>query len=279
MDNIITQTHIDTYCLSLLADERAAGTISKYRHDLTAFAHWLDGRTVTKETAAGWKSHLSHCSYAPRTINSMLAALNSFFRFMDWHIKVKFLKIQRQIFRDSAKELTKEEYDRLLTAARESGQERLALIMETLCATGIRVSELRYITVEAARAGRATITLKGKIRTILLPAKLCRKLVKYAKKQKTASGEIFLTKSGRPITRRQVWYELKRLCKAAGVEPTKVFPHNLRHLFATTFYRACRDIVRLADMLGHSSIDTTRIYLMVSGTEQQRQLDRLGLVS
>lgn len=279
MNSIITAEQIDAYCLSLVADERAAGTISKYRRDLTAFARWLDGRAVTKETAAGWKSHLSHRDYAPRTINSMLAALNSFFRFMDWNIKVRFLKVQRQIFRDSAKELTKGEYDRLLTAARESGQERLALIMETLCATGIRVSELRYITVEAAKAGRATITLKGKIRTILLPAKLCRKLLKYAKKQKTASGEIFLTKSGRPITRRQVWFELKRLCRAAGVEPTKVFPHNLRHLFATTFYRACRDIVRLADMLGHSSIDTTRIYLMVSGTEQQRQLDRLGLVS
>lgn len=279
MENIITAERIDAYCLSLLADERAAGTISKYRHDLTAFARWLDGRAVTKETAAGWKSHLSHRGYAPRTVNSMLASLNSFCRFAGLPIKLKFLSIQRQIFRDSAKELTKAEYDRLLTAARESGQERLALIMETLCATGIRVSELRYITVEAALAGRATITLKGKIRTILLPAKLCRKLMKYAKKQKTAAGEIFLTKSGRPITRRQVWYELKRLCRAAGVEPSKVFPHNLRHLFATTFYRASRDIVRLADMLGHSSIDTTRIYLMVSGAEQQRQLDRLGLVS
>ena len=279
MNSIITTERIDAYCLSLLADERSAGTISKYRRDLTAFARWLDGRAVTKETAAGWKSHLSHRGYAPRTVNSMLASVNSFCRFAGLPIKVKFLKIQRQIFRDSARELTKEEYDRLLTAAREGGQERLALIMETLCATGIRVSELRYITVEAAKAGRATITLKGKIRTILLPAKLCRKLVKYAKKQKTASGEIFLTKSGRPITRRQVWYELKRLCKAAGVEPTKVFPHNFRHLFATTFYRVCRDIVRLADVLGHSSIDTTRIYLMVSGAEQQRQLDRLGLVS
>lgn len=279
MNSIITTERIDAYCLSLLADERSAGTISKYRRDLTAFAHWLDGRAVTKETAAGWKSHLSHCGYAPRTINSMLASLNGFCRFAGLPIKVKFLKIQRQIFRDSARELTKAEYDRLLTAARESGQERLALIMETLCATGIRVSELRYITVEAAKAGRATITLKGKIRTILLPAKLCRKLVKYAKKQKTASGEIFLTKSGRPISRRQVWYELKRLCKAAGVEPSKVFPHNLRHLFATTFYKACKDIARLADVLGHSSIDTTRIYLMVSGAEQQRQLDRLGLVS
>lgn len=279
MDNIITTERIDAYCLSLLADERAAGTVAKYRRDLTAFARWLDGRAVTKETAAGWKAYLLEQHYAPRTVNSMLAAVNGFFKFAGWDIRVKFLKVQRQLFRDTARELTKEEYDRLLAAARESGQERLALIMETLCATGIRVSELRYITVEAALAGRATITLKGKIRTILLPAKLCRKLVKYAKKQKAASGEIFLTKSGRPITRRQVWFELKRLCKAAGVEPSKVFPHNLRHLFATTFYRACRDIVRLADMLGHSSIDTTRIYLMVSGAEQQRQLDRLGLVS
>lgn len=279
MNSIITTDRIDAYCLSLLADERAAGTVAKYRRDLTAFARWLDGRTVTKESAAGWKAHLLEHHYAPRTVNSMLAAVNGFFKFAGWNIRVKFLKVQRQLFRDTARELTRAEYDRLLTAARSSGQERLALIMETLCATGIRVSELRYITVEAAKAGRATITLKGKIRTILLPAKLCRKLVKYARKQKIAAGEIFLTSSGKGISRRQVWFELKRLCRAAGVEPTKVFPHNLRHLFATTFYRACRDIVRLADMLGHSSIDTTRIYLMVSGAEQQRQLDRLGLVS
>lgn len=279
MDNIITTERIDAYCLSLLADERAAGTISKYRHDLTAFAHWLDGRTVTKESATAWKACLLNRDYAPRTINSMLAAVNGFCRFAGLPIKLKFLSIQRQIFRDSAKELTKEEYDRLLTAARESGQERLALIMETLCATGIRISELRYITVEAAKDGRATIALKGKIRTILLPTKLHRKLVKYAKKEKIASGAIFRTKSGTPISRRQVWYELKRLCQAAGVEPTKVFPHNFRHLFATTFYKACKDIARLADVLGHSNIETTRIYLAVSGEEQTRQLDRLGLVS
>lgn len=270
MDNIITTEHIDAYCLSLLADERSAGTISKYRRDLTAFARWLDGCAVTKESATAWKACLLNRDYAPRTVNSMLAAVNGFCRFAGLPIKLKFLSIQRQIFRDSSRELTKEEYDRLLTTARESDQERLALIMETLCATGIRVSELRYITVEAALAGRATITLKGKIRTILLPAKLCRKLVKYARKQKIAAGEIFLTSSGRGISRRQVWFELKRLCSAAGVEPSKVFPHNLRHLFATTFYRASRDIVRLADMLGHSSIDTTRIYLTVSGAEQQR---------
>ena len=279
MDNIITTERIEAYCLSLLADERSAGTISKYHRDLTTFSLWLDGRAVTKETAAGWKSHLSHRGYAPCTVNSMLAAVNGFCRFMAWHIKVKFLKIQRQLFRDPAREMTREEYTRLLTTARETGQERLALIMETLCATGIRISELRYITVEAAKDGRATIALKGKIRTILLPTKLYRKLIKYAKKEKIASGAIFRTKSGTPISRRQVWYELKRLCQAAGVEPTKVFPHNFRHLFATTFYKACKDIARLADVLGHSNIETTRIYLAVSGEEQTRQLDRLGLVS
>lgn len=279
MDNIITTERIEAYCLSLLADERSAGTISKYHRDLTAFSLWLGGRAVTKETAAGWKSHLSHRGYAPCTVNSMLAAVNGFCRFMAWHIKVKFLKIQRQLFRDPAREMTREEYTRLLTTARETGQERLALIMETLCATGIRISELRYITVEAAKDGRATIALKGKIRTILLPTKLYRKLIKYAKKEKIASGAIFRTKSGTPISRRQVWYELKRLCQAAGVEPTKVFPHNFRHLFATTFYKACKDIARLADVLGHRNIETTRIYLAVSGEEQTRQLDRLGLVS
>lgn len=279
MTHTITPASIDDYTLALISEEHAPGTIQKYRRDLTVFARWLDGRGVTKENAASWKTHLLERGYKPETINSKLSAINGFFAYMNWAIRVKFLKIQRQLFRDPAREMTREEYTRLLTTARESGQERLALIMETLCATGIRISELRYITVEAAKDGRATIALKGKIRTILLPTKLCRKLSKYAKKQKIASGAIFRTKSGKSITRRQVWYELKRLCQAAGVEPTKVFPHNFRHLFATTFYKACRDIARLADVLGHSNIETTRIYLAVSGAEQARQLDRLGLVS
>ena len=279
MEHIITQAQIEAYCAALWSDERSAGTVAKYRRDVTAFADWLEGRPASKETAAGWKAYLLDRGFAPRTINSMLAAINGFFKFMGWSIKVRFLKVQHQLFRDSGRELTRTEYDRLLAAAQSGGQERLALIMETLCATGIRISELRYITVEAAEAGRATVSLKGKIRTILLSTKLCRKLLKYAKKQKIAAGEIFLTSSGKSISRRQVWYELKRLCKAAGVEASKVFPHNFRHLFATIFYRACKDIARLADVLGHSSIETTRIYLTVSGTEQARQLDRLGLVS
>ena len=279
MDNIITREQINTYCASMLADERAAGTVAKYRRDVTAFARWLGGRAVTKETAAGWKAHLLNHGYAPRTVNSMLAAVNSFFRFAGWNIKVKFLKIQRQLFRDATCELNRAEYTQLLAAARSSGQERLALIMEALCATGIRISELRYITVAAAQQGKATISLKGKIRTILLSTKLCRKLLKYAKKQKIAAGEIFLTSSGKGISRRQVWHELKRLCAAAGVKSSTVFPHNFRRLFAVTYYKASRDIARLADVLGHSSIETTRIYLTVSGADQARQLDRLGLVS
>ena len=210
----------------------------------------------------------------------MLAALNGLFRFLGWdECRVKFLKVQRRLFRDAGRELTRPEYEHLLETAKERGQDRLVLLMEAICATGIRVSEVRYITVEAAQRGRAEISLKGKIRTILLPRKLCRKLLKYAKKNKTVSGEIFLTGNGKSLSRRQIWAEMKRLCVHAGVEPSKVFPHNLRHCFATAYYRAYRDIAKLADVLGHSSIETTRIYLLTSGEEHQRQLDRLGLVS
>lgn len=271
---------ITAFSLHLRIEEHSPGTVEKYLRDVGAFARWLEDRPVTKEAVAGWKAHLQTAGYAPATINSMLAALNGLFRFLGWvECRVKFLKIQRRLFRDTSRELTRPEYDRLLETARAQGKERLALLMETICATGIRVSEVRYITVEAAKQGRAEIALKGKIRTILLSTKLCRKLLKYAKKQKTVSGEIFLTGNGKSLSRRQIWAELKRLCKYAGVEPTKVFPHNFRHLFATTFYKACKDIARLADLLGHSSIETTRIYLLTSGAEHARQLDRLGLVS
>lgn len=230
--------------------------------------------------ALGWKEHLLLGGYCPTTINSMLAAVNAFFRFEGWQeCRIRFLKIQRRMFRDSKRELTRADYNRLLDTARRQGRERLALLMETICATGIRVSELKYITVAAAVQGRAEISLKGKIRTILLSAKLCRKLLKYVKKQKIASGEIFLTGSGKSMSRRQIWASMKRLSQTAGVEDGKVFPHNLRHLFATTFYKVCKDIVKLADVLGHSSIETTRIYLLTTGAEHIRQLDRLGLVS
>ena len=218
--------------------------------------------------------------YAPATVNAMLAAVNSLLVFLGQkECQVKFLKVQRRLFRDPTRELTRPEYDRLLSAARVRGRERLALLMEAICATGIRVSEVKYLTVEAAKAGRTDVALKGKVRTILIPNKLCRKLLKYAKKNKTASGEIFLTRSGKSLSRRQIWCELKSLCSQAGVEPSKVFPHNLRHLFARCFYRATRDVARLADVLGHSSIDTTRIYLISTGVEHARILDRLRLTS
>ncbi len=275
----LTLEQIVAYGGYLRTEERAPGTIEKYLRDARNFAVWLDGASVTKENATVWKEQLRACGYAPTTINSMLAALNNLFRFLGWsECHLKFFKIQRKLFRDTARELTRTEYERLIRTAEAQNRQRLALLMETICATGVRVSEVKYLTVEAARAGCAEISLKGKIRTILLPGKLCRKLLKYAKKQKITSGEVFLTKSGKGMSRRQIWAEMKRLCAAAGVEPSKVFPHNLRHLFATAFYRACKDIAKLADVLGHSSIETTRIYLVTSGMEHRKQLDRLGLV-
>ena len=277
--NYFTTEAITAFGQYLKIEERSGGTIEKYLHDVRAFAAWLDGRPVTKEAVTDWKAHLLAEQYAPATINSMLAALNSLFRFLGWTgFPIKFLKIQRRMFRDSDKELKREEYERLLVTAKERGQGRLALLMETIGGTGIRVSEVKYITVEAAGSGRAEISLKGKIRTILIPGRLCRKLLKYAKKNKIASGEIFLTRSGSSLSRKQIWAEMKALCAAAGVESSKVFPHNLRHLFATVFYKACKDIAKLADVLGHSSVETTRIYLLTTGAEHARQLDRLRLV-
>ena len=279
-ERLLTMDQLEDFLRQLRREERARGTVEKYRRDLSAFAAWLEGRAVTAEAAKAWKDQLLSSGLSPVTVNSKLSALNSLLKFLGWeNCRVKFLRLQRRVFRERDRELTREEYGRLLAAARETGRERLELLLETICATGIRVSELRYITVDAARSGRADVALKGKIRTVLLPGKLCRKLLKYAKGQKTASGEIFVTKSGRSLCRRQIWQEMKNLCKRAGVAPSKVFPHNLRHLFATVFYRACRDIVRLADVLGHSSVNTTRIYLQTTGAEHVRQLDRLRLVA
>ena len=276
----LTPLQIHAFARHLLLEEKSAATIEKYLRDVRAFAGWLDGQEITKERNAAWKAHLVERGYAPAGINAKLSALNSLLEFLGLRdCRVKFLKVQRRLFRDAGRELTKAEYQSLLDAAHRLGRDRLGLLVEAIGATGIRVSEVRYLTVEAARQGKAEISLKGKVRVILLPGKLCRKLLRYAEKQKTASGAIFRTKSGREMSRRQIWAEMKRLCKYAGVEPGKVFPHNLRHLFTTVFYRACRDIVRLSDLLGHSSIETTRIYLVTSGAEHQRTLERLGLIS
>ena len=276
----ITLQDLDRFRNHLRRQERSPGTVENYLRYARAFASRLEGRRVTKELTAAWKEEMVARGHAPATRNPMPAAGNSPLVFLDRKdCRVKLLRIQRRLFRDPARELTGEEYRRLLDTARARGRERLALLMEAICATGIRVSEVKYLTVEAAKAGRTDVALKGKVRTILIPNKLCRKLLKYAKKNKTASGEIFLTRSGKSLSRRQIWCELKSLCSQAGVEPSKVFPHNLRHLFAATFYRVHRDIARLADVLGHSSVETTRVYLATSGMEHSRQLDQLGLVT
>lgn len=276
----LTTVQLMAFKQYLHAEERSAGTIDKYVRDVRSFVIWLRGRPVTTEAAADWKMHLLENGYRPATVNSMLAAVNRFFLFAGWNTcRVKCLRLQRRMFRDQTRELRREDYSKLLDTARACGRGRLALLMEAICATGIRVSEVRYLTVEAARHGRAEIALKGKIRTILLPGKLCRKLLQYAKTQKTASGEIFLTRSGKSLNRKQIWAEMKALCSKAGVAPSKVFPHNLRHLFARIFYKACRDVAKLADILGHSSIETTRIYLISTGAEHARLLERLRLIS
>lgn len=279
MNKKIRDVHFAGFCWRLREEDREPATIEKYLRDIKSFAAWLGDRPVTKELAAGWKEHLAANGCRPATINGKLSALNRFFAFLGWDdCRVRSLRIQRKLFRSNERELTRQDYTHLLETAWELGRERLALLIETICATGIRVSEVKYITLEAAYTGRAEISLKGKVRTILLPGKLCRKLQKYARKQKIASGEIFLTRSGKGLNRRQIWAEMKALCARAGVAPSKVFPHNLRHLFARTFYHACRDVAKLADVLGHSCIDTTRIYLISTGAEHARELERLGLV-
>ena len=275
----ITTQQLTTFARHLRQAERSPGTIENYLRHVRAFAAWLAGRPVTKEAAADWKEYLLDKGYCPSTINAMVGGLNRFFAFAGWiECQVKSLRLQRQLFRDDSKELTRAEYDRLIAAAHALGRERLALLMETICATGIRVSEVKYLTVETVECGRAEIALKGKIRTILIPGKLRKKLLKYAHKNKTASGEIFLTRNGKGMSRKQIWAEMKAICEKAGVAPSKVFPHNLRHLFAQTFYKVCRDVAKLADVLGHSSIETTRIYLISTGAEHASLLERLRLV-
>lgn len=275
----LTKKQIDVFREKLWAEGRERGTIEKYMRDVGAFSKWLSGHLITKKSLVTWKEYLVSQKYNPVTINSMLAAVNKFLETVGGQAyKVRYLRIQKRLFRKEERELNRIEYGKLLETAHSLGQERLALLMETICATGIRVSEVPFITVEAVRSGRADISLKGKIRTILLPKKLCRKLQKYAKKQKISFGEIFLTKRGKTLTRKQIWAEMKALCKRANVTPSKVFPHNLRHLFARTFYAACHDIAQLADVLGHSHIETTRIYLISTGVEHIKHLEQLGLV-
>ena len=274
----ITVARIDHFTCLLAQREKSRATVQKYRRDLLAFARYAGDGEITKELAIGYKQHLLE-RYAPASVNSMLAALNRFFKEMGWYdCTVNVVKIQRRAFRSQERELTRTEYLRLLDAARRRKDWRLYQLMQTLCATGIRVSELRFITVEAVERGSAVVSLKGKTRQILLPATLCRELSRYAKNKGIRRGSIFVTRSGAPMDRSNILHAMKALCQGAGVDPRKVFPHNLRHLFASLYYKASKDISHLADLLGHSSIDTTRIYTQVSCAEQRRQIDRLGLV-
>ena len=256
----------------LLTEEKSAATVEKYLRDVRSFAEFLADREVSKEETIAYKEYLTQ-QYAPASVNSMLVALNGFLRFLGKpDCSVRLLKIQRQIFCREEKELTEPEYQRLVKAA---GDTQLSFILQTICGTGIRISELQSITVEAVRVGKAVVNCKNKTRVIFIPAPLQKILKQYIKKTGLKAGSVFISQNGKPLDRSSVWRQMKRLCKKANVPPEKVYPHNLRHLFARIFYRIKKDIVRLADILGHSSINTTRIYTLETG---QRHLNDLTQV-
>ncbi len=262
----------------LYEEERSDNTIEKYLRDLRYFCKWLADRQIDKSVVIEYKRELCD-RYAVKSVNSMLSSINAFFIFMNRHdLTIKTLKVQRRIFADQSKELSKAEYERLLIAAKSGKNERLYYLMQTIASTGLRVSEIKYVTCEAVRKGQALIRCKGKIREIFLPKKLCKMLNAYVKSKNIKNGSIFVSKTGKPLDRSNIWKMLKNLCESAGVNKNKVFPHNFRHLFARTFYGLQKDIVRLADILGHASVETTRIYTMESGTEHRKQLQKLDLL-
>lgn len=263
----------------LISEEKSSNTIEKYVRDVYAFADYMNNNEVTKESVIAYKNELLSKNYANRSINSMLASMNCLFAFLQWNdLKVKSIKLQRQIYCPEEKELTKAEYVRLVNTARLKGNERLNLILQTICSTGIRVSELRFITVDAVKNGKATVSLKGKTRSVFIVKALQKKLLRYVAERKITFGAIFITRHGKPIGRTNVWREMKMLCEQANVNPQKVFPHNLRHLFARTFYGIEKDIAKLADILGHSSINTTRIYIISTGTEHRKKMENMHLI-
>lgn len=261
----------------LSREEKSTATQEKYLRDVRVFRSYADGNELTKELVIAWKKNLIERGYAVRSINSMLASINSFLDFIGLSTcKVKNIRTQRQTYCTEDKELTKAEYLRLLEASRKN--EQLNLVIQTICGTGIRVSELRYFTVEAIRCGAVIVDCKNKTRTILVPGKLKNMLLHYAKRRGITAGAIFVSRTGKPLNRSNIWAAMKKLCESAGVKSSKVFPHNLRKLFARTFYSLEKDIAKLADILGHSSINTTRIYIATTGIEHRRKIERLGLV-
>lgn len=274
----LTAENLCNFKKHLILQEKSKATIEKYLRDAKAFLTFVSKNEITKETVIAYKEHLKK-NYAVRSVNSMLASINCLFDFLDWlDLKIKALKLQQQVFCSEEKELTKAEYTRLSTAANRKHNERLNLILQTICGTGIRVSELQFITVEAVKQSEAIVSLKGKTRSVFIVKDLKKKLLCYAAKQNIKSGMIFITRTGKPINRTNIWREMKNLCKEANVNPKKVFPHNLRHLFARVFYAIERDIAKLADILGHSSINTTRIYIISTGTEHRRRMENMHLI-
>lgn len=278
-ERILTKEYIDMFAIYLQNEEKSQNTMEKYLRDVRTFAESIGNIGITKEVVIDYKARLIAKNYAIRSINSMLASLNCLFTFLGWNeLKVKSIKVQHQVFCPKEKELTKEEYKRLVEVAGCRGNERLKLILQTICGTGIRVSELPFITVEAAKNGEARVLLKGKNRIVLIVNDLKKKLLNYAKKHNILSGPIFVTSNGNIMSRSNIWREMKNLCVYAGVNPQKVFPHNLRHLFARVFYSVQKDIAKLADVLGHSSINTTRIYIVTTGDEHRQCMEKLQLI-
>lgn len=274
----ITTEAINDYKNYLVNEEKGEITIEKYIRDINAFNVWINCGELSKSKVLEYKSKLVE-EYAPATVNSVLSSLNGFFKYNEWYeLQVKSLKIQRRMFCKTEKELSKGEYDRLLKAALDKKNDRLYLIMQTICSMGLRVSELRFITAESIRKGEAVVKLKGKIRTVFIPPELAKMLRVYMREKSISTGSIFVTKTGKPIDRHTIWKCMKELCEMAGVSKEKVFPHNLRHLFARTYYSLQKDIVRLADILGHSSVNTTRIYTIENGDVHRKQMEKLGLV-
>ncbi len=274
----ITNNLVAKFRNFLIEDEKSAVTVEKYIRDINSFALWAKGNEITKAIVLAYKQMLLE-KYAPASVNSMLSSLNSFFAYNEWYdCRVKTLKIQRQIFRGKEKELTKAEYERLLRAAKQKNNLRLYYVMQTICSTGIRISELKYVSCDAVKRGSAEINCKGKIRVVMFPKELCRMLTVYMKENHIKSGSVFVSRSGKPLDRSNMWSDMKKLCDRAGISREKVFPHNLRHLFAFTYYSVQKDIIRLADILGHSNVNTTRIYTMESGETHRKQIQKLGLL-
>ena len=278
-ERVLTDDKISSFAIYLKNEEKSKNTIEKYIRDVKLFFAYVKSVEITKEKVIAYKNKLICDNYVIRSVNSMIASINSLFVFLGWlDLKAKNIKLQRQIYYPEEKELTKAEYIRLCRTAERKHNERLNLILQTICGTGIRVSELRFITVEAVKSNVAIVSLKGKTRSVFIVKELKKKLLRYAKNQNIKSGMIFVTRTGKAINRTNIWREMKSLCKDANVNPQKVFPHNLRHLFARVFYGIEKDIAKLADILGHSSIDTTRIYIISTGTEHRRCMENMRLI-